>query len=451
MSLPVPTITPIPTNDPQATPELWNERYAEIDENFENLDDRAVSVEDEILQARFGKSKLDGIIGAIIDQIGGIPGPLDGTASPRTLQDVFNADLLYRSNRQEVFELFTSGFSLQNLTDVAVINGVSGDDSLDIADTSNIITSEDYLLTDDTGTVIIRPISVLSATRIKLSATLDRAWDSTAKITGRTLIPNAQGGADAVIGSQWISKKINLGNDAAKRVITVRRTANTGVVRLYFRDSYTTSWTEVTRSIRKTGGGTTGIPSGYYDDKYLVPMVEDGYLRIVTETAAMTIKHITGMSLSSFSVSDFIGDDGSLAAFQAAIDVTPNSGIKYIHVPDGSYSEDLSTLTFGSRKVVWREDSNVVYTGTAPLGVRNPSLNFTCDSVKDFHGMAGLVPGQQIHVASYYKYSAIVAKPRGGGYLYMTLTKLNLSTMVLTYFLLPFLGMELSNIKCIPY
>ncbi|SDW62163.1 hypothetical protein [Nitrosomonas communis] len=289
MSLPVPTITRIPIDqDVQATPGLWNERYAEIDHNFENLDDRAVSVEEEITAARFGNLSLAGMVGAIVSQIGGILGSLDGTASPSTLQNVLGADFLYRnSDKRMVFELFASGYSLQAIDDIAVINGVSGDDALDIADTSKIITGQDYLLSDEDGTEIIRPTSIRSDNRIKLSASLDRSWDATGKVTGSTLIRNEDGGADAAVGSQWISRLIQLGTDTAKRTITIRRTANTGVVRLYYRDNYQTSWAEVDRAIRQTGGGTTGIPDGYYDDKYLVPLREDGYLRIVTEAAAI--------------------------------------------------------------------------------------------------------------------------------------------------------------------
>ena len=46
--LPNPSITPIPNNEPDAVPSLWNVRYQEIDENFDNLDNRAEAIESEI-------------------------------------------------------------------------------------------------------------------------------------------------------------------------------------------------------------------------------------------------------------------------------------------------------------------------------------------------------------------------------------------------------------------
>lgn len=59
MALPHNSITPIPNNEPDAVPSLWNTRYQEIDENFVNIDGRVVARENEINQARGGKGSLD--------------------------------------------------------------------------------------------------------------------------------------------------------------------------------------------------------------------------------------------------------------------------------------------------------------------------------------------------------------------------------------------------------
>ncbi|MGK5079637.1 hypothetical protein [Janthinobacterium sp. HLX7-2] len=59
MTLPHNTITPIPNNEPDAVPALWNTRYSEIDENFLNLDGRVDAREIEITAARKGKGSLD--------------------------------------------------------------------------------------------------------------------------------------------------------------------------------------------------------------------------------------------------------------------------------------------------------------------------------------------------------------------------------------------------------
>lgn len=59
MALPHNTITPIPNNEPDAVPALWNTRYSEIDANFLNLDGRVDAREIEIIVARNGKDSLD--------------------------------------------------------------------------------------------------------------------------------------------------------------------------------------------------------------------------------------------------------------------------------------------------------------------------------------------------------------------------------------------------------
>ena len=63
MALPHNTITPIPNNEPDAVPALWNTRYSEIDENFSNLDSRVGASAEEIYLARSGKPSLGARLG----------------------------------------------------------------------------------------------------------------------------------------------------------------------------------------------------------------------------------------------------------------------------------------------------------------------------------------------------------------------------------------------------
>jgi hypothetical protein len=69
MALPRKTITPIPNNEPDAVPALWNTRYSEIDENFSSLDSRLTARESELAQARNGKPSLDARLGAMESNI----------------------------------------------------------------------------------------------------------------------------------------------------------------------------------------------------------------------------------------------------------------------------------------------------------------------------------------------------------------------------------------------
>lgn len=69
MALPRKTITPIPNNEPDAVPALWNTRYGEIDENFSSLDSRLTARENEIALARNGNPSLDARLGVMESNI----------------------------------------------------------------------------------------------------------------------------------------------------------------------------------------------------------------------------------------------------------------------------------------------------------------------------------------------------------------------------------------------
>ncbi|MFZ4540034.1 hypothetical protein, partial [Propionivibrio sp.] len=58
MALAHTSITPIPNNEPDAIPALWNTRYVEIDENFASIDSRVSAREGEIDTARGSKGSL---------------------------------------------------------------------------------------------------------------------------------------------------------------------------------------------------------------------------------------------------------------------------------------------------------------------------------------------------------------------------------------------------------
>ncbi len=58
MALPYPNISPIPNNEPDAVPSLWNTRYQEIDKNFADHESRLTARETELNNARGGKTNL---------------------------------------------------------------------------------------------------------------------------------------------------------------------------------------------------------------------------------------------------------------------------------------------------------------------------------------------------------------------------------------------------------
>lgn len=294
MTLPNPTITPIPNNEPEAVPSLWNTRYAEIDANFANLDGRATVLETEVSGARAGRPNLGAAITDIMTSLGILSGTVSGLASPASVQQAVSLDWLYR-NRKIAFELFADGYRLRNIGEVAVINGVMGDDSIDVADTGSFRVGLDYLIKDGATIEMIRVQAVLSATRLRLASNLTRNWGSTARIVGQTFAARAAGGVAAAVGDRWVSKVVNLGEDNETRAVVIRRSHNATTVRLYYRDAYTTAWTERPWIYKRAGAPDTPIPDGFADYEYTVPMRGDGFLRIVVENEPCDILHIVAL------------------------------------------------------------------------------------------------------------------------------------------------------------
>jgi hypothetical protein len=297
MTLPHSTITPIPNNEPEAVPSLWNTRYQEIDENFANLDGRTTSLETEISGARAGRPNLGATITDIMTSLGMIGNTLTGMASPVSVQKAVELDWLYR-NRRIAIELFADGYRLRNIAPVQVINGVMGDDSIDVADTTPFRVGHDYWLVEGNDVAMIRAAAILSPTRLRLTANLTRNYSNAAILTGQTFTPRTAGGVNAPVGSRWISKPINLGDDNTPRAVVIRRAHDGANVRLYYRDNITsTAWSERQWSVKRVGApdASNGVPDGYADYEYLVPMRGEGFLRLVVEDMDTTILHIVAL------------------------------------------------------------------------------------------------------------------------------------------------------------
>lgn len=67
---------------------------------------------------------------------------------------------------------------------------------------------------------------------------------------------------------------------------------------------------------------------------------------------------------------DTTGTLSSVNAFQAAITSTTDGKVQVIHVPRGTYLGDMTTLTYGSRVVIFQEEGGVTYSTAAPTAKR---------------------------------------------------------------------------------
>lgn len=195
-------------------------------------------------------------------------------------------------------EFFSTTHTLLAHWGVPVIQGVQGDDSLDVENVDGIRMGADYILASQDGnrSELVRVRSVLSGQRVRLFSELASNWGAVDKLGGMSLRRVSSVGAQGVAGSQWASRPINLGNSIGTRAVVIRRTLNAGEVRLFYRDVYTAEWLPAMWSLRRAGSALGDIPMGMADYEYLIPMRGDGYLRLVIEgEESIDITHIVGL------------------------------------------------------------------------------------------------------------------------------------------------------------
>lgn len=222
---------------------------------------------------------------------------LDGveSSSAVSVQKAQSLDWIYRNNAIN-FELFTEGYTLIDVASIAVVQGVAGDDSLDVAASGALKVNDYYVLTDPAAAVpvseLVQVVSVLSGARVRLSANLKNTWGPTATLSRSSLTIQSAGKAVADVGDIYLSKTINIGTDADGGAVVVRRSLGAGEFRLYYRDTYHSAWTECGWSYRRTGGQ---VPDGFGDFEYILPMRGEGSLRGDVVGSGMTISHLVAL------------------------------------------------------------------------------------------------------------------------------------------------------------
>lgn len=262
------------TTDPKH-PDTWNPNYQTLINNDAYL-----------------KSALTAT-GEELAEVAGRLGSLEETSSV-SVQRAVTLDWLYRDNRI-AFELWTPGFTMIDAIDTALVQGIAGDDSVDVASTLQLRANEFYVLSDDAGSILIKCAAILSPNRIRIAADLPRTM-GTGVLSRCSMNHVGKVQATARPGDIWLGRPINIGNDMDGGAVVVRRSLNSAEARLYFIDAYTPNWTERMWSSRRQGGD---IPAGFADYEYAIPMRGDGSLRMDIGVESVTIKHIIALSTAT--------------------------------------------------------------------------------------------------------------------------------------------------------
>ncbi len=266
---------PALTTESVAHPDTWNPIHQLLLDNTAYLRD-ALGLTDEELAALI--SRVDGL----------------EETSAVAVQRAVLLDWLYRDNRI-AFELWAPGFTLIDAVDTPIISGISGDDSVDVEDTSQLHVGAYYVLSDTTGNILIKCTAILSANRIRIDINLPRNLGE-GVLTRCTMDYANKANALCEVGDIWLSKIVNIGDDQKGGAVIVRRSLNSAQCRLYYMDAYKTTWTETVWSMRRQGGD---IPEGFADYEYILPMRGDGCLKMAIEGEAVTICHIVVVSAAT--------------------------------------------------------------------------------------------------------------------------------------------------------
>jgi len=237
------------------------------------------------------------------EQVATLDERLDGVeaTSSVAVQRAVSLDWLYRGNAIN-FEMFTPGYTLVDIDPVAVVQGINGDDSLDVADTSALRAGDYYVLTDPTAldeegnpapvSALVQIANILSGQRVRLTANLARDWSATATLSRSSLAVQGAALARGEVGDIYLTKAINIGTDSDGGAVVIRRSLSAAEARLYYRDAYQGTWKECGWSMRRSGGS---IPAGMADYEYILPMRGDGWLRLDIEGEALTLSHIVAL------------------------------------------------------------------------------------------------------------------------------------------------------------
>lgn len=269
---------PALTTNSVAHPDTWNPVHQALLDNTEHLRLRAGETAEAVdaLQARIeGVEKISAV---------------DVSRS-------VSLDWLYRGNPIAI-EFFTDATTLVAHAGVAVVSGIAGDDSIDLAGTAGFAPGGDYLLisADGSSAELMRVAAVLNGQRLRFTRNMNANYGPGSRLAASTLTPRTAGGVSGAAGAQWISGPINLGETPTQRAVVIRRSVNAAEVRLFYRDAYQTEWAERFWSSRRSAGGAGAeIPAGFADYEYIIPLRGDGYLRAEVDGEPVDILHIVAI------------------------------------------------------------------------------------------------------------------------------------------------------------
>lgn len=295
MTLPNENITPIPAIDPitgeapDATPELWNTRYSEIDENFADISQK-VEANQASLSEESGR--IDDVVAGVEDQASRITGIENNSASSVT--EALRLDWLYKEGMKFALELFYESWTLLPGLTTVVTDAVAGDDSIDMDSTAGLVIGQEYAVFDDQNTESVLITEILTSTRARLAANLVHNYTNASLRRCSWSIPG--GKATVRQGGVYYADGINMGDKDEDKAIIIRKDDNDTVMSVYYQDNAHEAWTAVPWEWSRV------VEEGVVDVEYYIPARDIFKIKIVStvgQDAPANIYHIAVTSGAS--------------------------------------------------------------------------------------------------------------------------------------------------------
>ncbi|WP_442489382.1 glycine-rich domain-containing protein [Halomonas litopenaei] len=228
---------------------------------------------------------------------------------------------LAESDQGADFELFAdAAYTWRDYPPAAIVATVSGDESVDVATTNNLVVGDAYVIIDDDGsTEVVEVEAILTATRFRATGTLSKTREATGTLA-RTSWDIRAGYALAGDGLYFSREIKTLRFDDAGRLI-LRRADGDGSVRVQARrtNAPATGWQNAPlKRSAATDGGVTDL-------EFRIPVGGTVELRIETErgqsSEPLEIHHLVCLPEVRAGRADAVRQPTNVTPAEGAVDV----------------------------------------------------------------------------------------------------------------------------------
>ncbi|WP_156915983.1 hypothetical protein [Desulfatirhabdium butyrativorans] len=309
------TITPIPDTAPAAVPELWNSRFREIDENFVTLNSDVEA----------------------------------------------NLSYQYYLGKEFYTEKWEEEQTFIRQGSTSIVQATSGDDSIDIEDTSFLKVGLEYVMDDGVNIEVVTVSEILTATRFLASGNVINNFSSgTLSSCNMEIVAGVS--ATAAYNERYYSDIIEFKNPENPKTIIIRSNCELSIsVKCdddEWQDDIAYTWNKL-------------ITDGVYDYAYVLNPCQSFLLKLVNNTVESTavIQYILAISGNfgiyreelSVSTQEVVPDNG---VDTEIVIVTPNTTDNtpskiYAHVGGGWINCGVGELPIPAGLIILSRDGNI--------------------------------------------------------------------------------------------